>query len=797
MFKNNLKITLRLFSRNKAYTLINVLGMSTGLAISMLIFLYAKFELSYEKYNPLSDRLVRITMDYMDGETIVEQDCETYPPLGPKMTSEFSEIADFTRVYQIPDKTLKIGQNFYRESKIFAADHSFFKLLHYPLIHGDPDQVFLKPNEIVLTESIALKFFNRTDIIGETIEWEGKMPFQVTGIIRDSPSDTHLKINLLISYPTMLSAFGERIDNWSGNNTLTYLLLHEKVEYDNFTNNLNAFNTQLLDQELIENERVIAQPIQDIHLYSNKSFEVEMNGDASSVFILLGVAFLVIVIAVVNYINLSTAKSLDRAKEVGIKKVIGSSLFQLRTQFFTESFIINVFAGLVAIGIIVLLQGRFRLMAGLPENVNFLTDGIVWGILASIIVVSSILSGIFPAFILSSFKPIEVLKGEFTYSSTGSSLRKGLVIFQFSVTVFLLIQTIAAKEQLSFMREKDLGINLERTIVIRAPQIEQPSENYKTFKNQLLSNTQFQSVSMSTCVPGLPASEMSTTTGINLVEVIEDHNYNFYIYDVDEDFLSTMQMELKAGVNFLADSKNEETVLVNEEAISLWGIPSAEKAIGKKIDMWGRQRIIGGVIKNFHQASAKSAHIPIIFLYRSRFSDFASIRFAPGDVKHKIEVVRKTYEGLFPNSPFNYFFLDQEYDKQYRADEQFQQVFGTLTGLAILIAMLGLFGLVSFTVAKRTKEIGIRKVLGANLSHIILLLSKDFVSLILISMLISIPITYFLVQQWLERYAFRIDLNVWLFLVPSLMVLVISMITISGKTLRISTQNPVSSLRDE
>ncbi len=797
MLKNNFKITLRIFKRNKAYTIINVLGMSTGLAISMLIFLYSKFELSYEQYNPLSDRIVRVTMDYMDGETVVEQDCETYPPLGPIMTREFPEIENFTRAYPIDEKTLKVADNFFRESNIYAADHSFFELFDYPLIYGNKDQVFLKPNEIVLTESTAKRFFNRTDVIGETIEWEGKMPFQVTGVIPNSPSNTHLKVNLLISYPTMVSVFGERDENWNGNNTLTYLLLHENVVYEHFLDNLHSFNAQLHDQGIIKDEQIIAQPIQAIHLYSNKSFEVEKNGDASSVFFLLGVAFLVIISAIVNYINLSTASSLDRAKEVGVRKVIGSSIAQLRFQFFTESFVINVFAGLVAIGFIVLLQGRFRLMAGLPENVNFLTDGVVWGILVSIIIVSSVLSGIFPAFILSSFKPLQVLKGEFAFSSTGSLLRKALVIFQFSVTVFLVIQTLVAKEQLSFMRNIDLGLNIEQTLVVRAPQIEQPPANYQTFKDQLLSNSLFQSVAMSTCVPGLPSSQMSTTTGINLVEMIEDHNYNYYIYAIDEDFLATMHMDLKAGRNFLPEGKNDGSVLVNEEAIALWGIPNAEEAIGKKIDMWGEQRVIRGVISNFHQASAKSAYIPIIFFYSSGFSELASIRFTPGDIKHKVEVVRKTYEALFQNSPFNYFFLDQEYDKQYRADEQFRNVFGTLTVLAIMIAMLGLFGLVSFTVAKRTKEIGIRKVLGANLFHIVLLLSKDFVSLILLSMLISIPVTYYLVEQWLERFAYRIELGAELFVIPSLMVLVISVITISGKTFRISAQNPVTSLRDE
>lgn len=771
--------------------------MSVGLAISMLIFLYSKFELSYEKFNPLSDRVVRITMDYLDGETVVEQDCETYPPLGPKMAREFTEIEDFARAYQIDGKTLKVGDKFFRESRIFAADHSFFKVLHQPLVYGDPNKIFLKPNEIVLTETTARKFFNRTNVVGEIIEWEGKMQFIVSGIMKDSPPNTHLKVNVLISYPTMVSSFGEREDNWNGNNTLTYLLLGENVDYEKFMSNLSAFNKSLVDQEFIENEQVIAQPIRDIHLYSDKSFEVEKNGDATSVFFLLGVAFLVIVIAIVNYINLSTAKSLDRAKEVGIRKVIGSSLTQLRAQFFTESFIINLMAGIVAVSFIVLMQGRFRSMSGLPESTNFLTDGSVWLILATIIILSSILSGIFPALILSSFKPIKVLKGEIGFSSAGSYLRKALVIFQFSITVFLLIQTLAAKEQLSFMRKIDLGFNLEQTIVIKAPQIDQPPENYQTFKDQLLSNTQFQSVSMSTCVPGLPSNQMSTTTGINLVNALERHNYNFYIYGIDEDFLSTMQMELISGENFFADSKNEGIVLVNEEAVRLWSISNSEEAIGEKIDMWGQQRIIGGVVKNFHQASAKSAIIPIIFFYNSGFNELASVRLSSGDIPKKVEAVRNTYESLFPNSPFNFFFLDQEYDKQYRNDEQFQQVFGTLSGFAIFIAILGLFGLVSFTVSKRTKEIGIRKVLGANVSRIILLLSKDFISLIMLSMILSIPITVFLVDQWITRYAFRIKLEAWLFALPALIVLILSMVTITLKTIGISMQNPVTSLRDE
>jgi len=797
MLKTNFKVSVRVLKRNKIYAFINVLGMSVGLALSLLIMLYAKFELSYEDYNPYADRLVRITIDYLDGETVIDQDCETYPPLAPRLATEIPEVAEYVRVYHIDEISVQVEDEAYRESRIFAVDSSFFRLFNYPLLYGNPQNIFTKPFEIVLTETLARKYFNRVDVVGESLLInDSKDPIKIVGVIKDSPANTHLKFDMLASFETMY-ALGDKPDNWNGNNTFAYLLLKDKSYYDAFAAKLVAMNELLHKEEKMLEERAIAQPINDIHLYSDKSFEPEKNGDATSVFFLMGVAALVIFIAIVNYINLATSRSLDRAKEVGVRKVLGSSATQLRLQFLIESLLINVFAGVCATLIILITLSDFKNMAGLPMNLALFEDPFYWTALLAVILFSSFLSGVFPAFILSSFKPVAVLKGKFSQFGKGALLRKGLVIFQFAITVFLLVQTLTADQQLKYLKAKDLGLNIERTIVVKSPNNDEKAANYVTFKEELLQQSQFQSVALSSCVPGMPSHQMSTTTGIQLAEALEEHNNNFYIYWIDADFLSTMQMELKSGDNFLPDSENENMVLVNEEAIRIWGIPNAESAVGKKLDFWGRQPTITGVIKNFHQASAKSKHIPMIFLYGGGFDELASIRTTPGDIKAKLNLVEEIYRSTFPNTPFNYFFLDQEYDKQYRADEQFQKVFGTLTGFAILIACLGLFGLVTFTIAKRKKEIGIRKVLGAKIWQIIILLSKDFVNLVAIAMVIATPITFFIISSWLERYAYRIDMHPWLFIIPVALVLLISLFTILTKTWQISNMNPVNSLRDE
>ena len=798
MLRNNLKISFRMLTRKKFYTTINIVGLSCGFAIVMLISLYVRFELSFENENPLSDRLVRITMDYLNGETVIDQDAETYHPMGPRILSEFSEIENFVRAYPVTNATIKAGDEFLSQDGIFAVDTSFLHLFNYSLLSGNRDEVLIKPYEALLTKSLALKYFGKTDVVGESI-WISRfnMVFKIAGLVADPPPNTHMKFNMLLSYSSLRAAFGERGYAWDNNNAYTYLLLSDAKQYQTFSNQLRLFNERLHAEGKILNERVIAQPVKDIHLYSHKSFELEQNGDADAVFFLLGVAILVIVIAVVNYINLSTASSLDRAKEVGIRKVIGSTLNQLRARFFTESFLINIISGFIAVGLVVVLLPGFRLLAGLPPDFHSWGDLVFYTTIILSILVSTILSSVFPAFILSGFQPIATLKGKLTRSKGGVVLRKVLVTFQFSITIFLLIQTFTAERQLTYMREKELGLDIERTIVVRSA-ANMSTENYQLLKDNLLMHSQFQSVALSSCVPGQPTSEMgSTNVGVNVVGSTKEQSYNFYITFIDADYLPTMKITLIAGENFLASNTNQEQILVNEEALRLWDITNSQAAIGQRINLWGSQRTIVGVIGNFHQSSPKSPYLPMIFMHTEGKNKLASIRVANGSLQENLNVIRDIYASVFPDSPFDFFFLDQEFDKQYRSEEQFQQVFGTLTVFAILISCLGLFGLVSFTVANRTKEIGIRKVLGANATQIVALVSKDFVALVLLAMIISTCITFFLIQAWLERYAFKIDLNPWLFIGPSVIVFMISMLIIVTRTVSISLVNPVNSLKED
>jgi putative ABC transport system permease protein len=803
MYKNYIKIALRVFNREKSFTFINILGLAIGLAVTLLIIQYVRFELSYENTNKNADNIVRLTMDYLDGGSVITQDCETYPPIGPRITAELPEVKNFTRAYGLgdPDANFKIGDQPFLVDKVYAADPSFFSIFDYPLLHGSREGIFDEPYQIVLTESIAKRFFNRVDVVNETIiipQSKKDLPFKVVGVVPNSPLNTHFKFNVLISYPTMKAEWGEKDDNWNGNNTYTYVELAENTDYERFTTALASFSRQLNEEKKIENEAVIGQKIADIHLYSKKTFEPENNNDATTVFFLLGVAFLVIISAFVNYINLATSKALDRTKEVGVRKVVGSSKGQLRAQFLTETALINLFAGIFALIFISLFKNKFLELSGLPINFPIFEDPFFWLTLIIFIVLGILLSGAYPAIMLSSFKPSAVLKGSYTHSAKGVFLRKSLVVFQFAITIVLLIQTYTVFEQLNYMRAIDLGLNVDQTVVIKAPASNDNNQTYNAFKQELLNQANIKAVSFSGAVPGQSTSQFSTTSGINLSNAAVQHNYNFYIDAIDDDYIPLMGMELLAGENF-KEKVNKEPghLIVNEEAIKLWGIPNPEAAIGQKLDFWGRSWMIQGVLKNYYQVSPKSPHVPIILRQTNSFSTLASIQFSNEDARAQIATIENIYKQNYPNSPFSFFFLDSEYDKQFKADERFRDVFSVLTVVAIIIACLGLFGLASFTVAKRTKEIGVRKVIGASTFDIMVLLTSDFVKTVSIALLIGIPCTYFLIKNWLNNFAVRIDMDWWLFVLPALLVLILVIASLGLKTISTAMANPVECLKEE
>jgi putative ABC transport system permease protein len=458
---------------------------------------------------------------------------------------------------------------------------------------------------------------------------------------------------------------------------------------------------------------------------------------------------------------------------------------------------INVVSAVFAAALVTAALPSFQRMAGLPADFHALADPTFYLIVVVGVLMTSVLSSIFPSLILSGFHPMKALKGKFSRSAGGVYLRKVLVVVQFSITMFLLVQTFTASRQLDYMRTKDLGLDAEQTIVVRTAASGE-SKNYQVFKDRLQVHTDVESVSFSGCVPGLPTSEMgSTNIDVTLVGGAKSESYNFYITWVDADFLSTMKMKLAAGSDFVASDKSEKKILVNEEAIRLWNIPDAVTAVGQKINLWGAQREIVGVIKNFHQISPKEAYLPMIIFHQEGSNKLASVRVKPGEIAKEIALIKDVYQSVFPGSPFEYFFLDEEFDRQYRADEQFERVFQTLTTFAILISGLGLFGLVSVAVANRTKEIGIRKVLGATVQQILSLVSRDFIGLVALSVLVSTVLTYFVVDQWISRYAFRINLGADLFILPALFIITLSVMTVVARTLRAAMMNPVSSLKED
>lgn len=795
MFKNNFKTIFRIIRREKLYTGINVIGLTTGLSVALLILAYVHFEFSYENRNPNAGRVSRITIDYLDGETLIDRDAESYHLLGPMMKEEFPEVADFARAFRMTESVLKIDEDHYRAARIFSVDHSFLSLFGYNLIQGDGNTALMNPLEAILTESAAMKYFGTTDVIGETM-WASVVNnrLKIVGVTRDSPTNTHLKFDMLFSYNTMKETLEKRDSPWNSNDTFTYLLLNDESMHNTFSQSVQRLSERLVKEEKIENERVVAQPMEDIHLHSHKSYEIEANGNARIVLFLFAVGLLVIIIAIVNYINLATAKSMDRAKEVGIRKVIGSTSNQLKVRFFVESFVINMFSALFSIITIYLVLPQFKLLAGLPADFNLFQNPLFWTVFGGLVAFSTLLAGSFPAFILSSFKPIAVLKGKFSHSARGIFLRKTLVVFQFSIAIFLLIQTLTSAKQLEFMQAKDLGLDAERMVVVSAPATAGEMKSFKVFRDELLNNSAFQSAALSTTVPGQSTSSMGSTTGINLVNALQEHNFNFYIYHTDHHFVPGMGFEILAGQNFI-DGPNKNRVIVNEEAIRLWGIQNPEDAINQKVKFWGEERTIIAVLKNFHQTGVKSEHIPIIFRY-GNFGDFVSIRTSPGDIRAQLGQIETLYKSSF-DSPFEYFFLDQKFDEHFRSDQQFQTVFSILSLFALLITCLGLFGLASFTVAKRRKEIGIRKVLGASVTQMVTLLSSDFLRLISIAALLALPLTYLIINNWLSTYAYHIDITLWLFAGPATLVLTVAFITIFSRTLRVSEMNPVSSLRDE
>jgi putative ABC transport system permease protein len=805
MFTNYFRIAWRTLRKNIVFSYINILGLAMSMAAFLFIAQYIRFERSYEDFHANAGNIFRITTEFYNGSEYVVTDCETYAPLGPLLKEKMPEVIDFVRLYGIDGFTgVKAGNKNFLESGIYWADASALTVFTYKVLSGNAKAALTAPFEVVLTESMARKYFGRTNITDESIEI-GKNIYRIKAVIADVPPNTHLKFSFLLSRLSLRTLKPRYTDDkWNNNNEFTYVLTVPGT-------NLAAFNKKLFTlwstelKHIVEQERFVAEPIKDIHLYSNKSYEPEPTGNAKVVNYFTLIAIFIIAIAWVNYINLSTARAVERAREVGIRKVMGSLKKQLVIQFLSESVIINVIAGLVALVLFQLAFPFFRDLSGQPLPLNLMGDRLLWLLLSGLIGVGSLLSGIYPAFVLASFNPAAVLKGKFYASTHGRVLRKGLVIFQFSATVVLLICMGTVYLQVKYLRNYDLGMNINQTLVLTGRQVNVPDSLFKltsqTLKTELLKNPQISSVSRAESLPGLDMQELSTTSIVRMGESKQaERGYLYYFIAVDADFVPSMNMQLVAGRNFENGIPNNDAVIINEEAVKSLGFTSAEQAVGSKITFRTNSKADGstiiGVLKNFYFRSPKDPHLPMLFYYGEP-ADYFAVEVKSKNMSETIASIQAVWNKVYPNSVFNYFFLDEKYDQQYRADTQFGKVMGAFSMLIIFIACLGLFGLSSYTITQRTKEIGIRKVLGSSIAGIVRLLSLDFARTVFIAALIALPLAYFLMEEWLSNYAIRIDVNAWVFLVAVVVIMVLAMITVSFQTIKTATANPINSLKQE
>ena len=809
MLRNYLKIAYRNLLKNKVFSLINILGLAIGMAACLLILQYVSFEMNYDNFHEKRDRIYRVGVAwyYPNGE-LEEKDAGNFGAAGPAMKSELPEVEAFARFRPWFGNTLiKYEDITLPQERIYFADPSVFTIFSFPVLQGDAVKGLEEAHSAVLSASAARKYFGEENPIGKVIELKQDSTlrlFTVKAVFQDVPVNTHFTFDVLLSYQT-LGKFAET--DWGFSIVHTYLLLQPHTNLtalqEKFQPLLHKYRETKMENAVGE-VQFILQPLRDIYLYSDLRDETAATGKGRTLYFLVLVGILILLIAYANYINLSTARAMERAKEIGVRKVVGASKSALIRQFLLESLMLNALAVMLAVTLAQVLQWPFSRITGQHVDFSQQYPFVFWLLLLGFFMMGSLVSGMYPAFVLSSFKPVAVLKGRFASTTKGSLLRKYLVVFQFTISVVLMAGTLLVYQQLTFMRTQELGIDVSQMVILKAPIVTDSTFSQKTevFKNTLLSSPGILQVTASTEVPGRHISWSNDL--IHRKDIPAEYITSNYILGVDYDFVATYDLQIIAGRDFDARfGTDKKGLIINEKAAYLMGFESPEAAIDQPM-VWDYQKdedendfTIIGVVKNFHQLGLQHAYDPMILTLEHQQESFYSCKVQGENVTATLQSIQQVYKEFFHDNPFDYFFLDEFFDQQYKADQQFGKVFLLFSGLAIFVACLGLLGLVAFTTSQRTKEIGIRKVLGASIQSIVALLSKDFIKLIFVASVLALPIAYWVMQQWLENYAFRIDIGWWLLLVPVIMVLLIALLTVSFQTVKAALENPVKSLRYE
>jgi len=802
MIRSYLLSALRNLKKTKLFTLINVLGLTMGMSACLFILYFVNYEKSYDRFHENSDRIYRLRYERADQDGQAVRFASCCPPAGLRIRELYPEIEKVARLFRYR-ASVSHAENRFIEERMYFAEADFLAIFKYEFSSGDPANGIKQPNRAFISEATARKYFAGKNPIGQTISVDKKVDYQVTGVFKDIPQNSHLKFDILLSYANIIDLYGKDIeDSWGDSGWFTYLLLRSQADPSAFEKKLPAlveaeFGNVLRAYNLTCDLKL--QPLRDIHLTSNFQQEYEVNGDLGTVNFLSLIAIFIIAIAWANYTNLSTARSLARAKEVGIRKVAGARRGQLMAQFFLETVLINLLAMILTLLAVKLFLPLFRQITGTPLAYGIWTQQWFWLTVLAMLLAGVFLSGLYPVLVLSSFQPVNVLKGKVGNAVRGMNLRRVLVVFQFVMALGLLISTFTVFRQISFMKNQNLGFSMENKLVIRAPRVRRTSfgSSLQTFKQQLLKNSEISGFCVGTDVPG---RQVWWDAGA-IRRVGTDDNKNYQIVGIDYDYVKVFDLKFVAGRNFAKEYPADKSALIlNETAVKWLGFQSSAAAIGQRVIYWDDIFEVVGVLADHHQQSLKQAFEPHIFRFMPEGRDVRGLfvlKLNTREMASTIREIRRLYDQFFPDNPFEYFFLDDYYNQQYKADELFGKVFALFSFLAIVVTSLGILGLSSFMALQRTKEIGIRKVLGASTPRIIFLLAKDFLQLLSISFAIALPISYFFISHWLRSFAVRTDLSAGLFLYPLAMVSLVTTITICSHVIKAAMANPVESLKYE
>jgi len=804
MLKNFIKVAFRILLRNKVFSVINILGLYIGITASLLILNYVNFEESFDKFNKDYDRIFRLRYERTsnNGESVKFASC--CPPAAPIIRQEFPEVEKIGRIFK-SRAAVSYGNKSFLETRIFYAEPEVLEILNYNFIEGNPLKDLNERSKAFISESYARKYFGDENPIGKKLSVDKNTDYDIAGIFKDVQSNSHLKFDILLSFKNLDTKYDpERLNSWGETGFFTYLRL--KPGYD-----LNLLKKKIAD--LVEREagelfryydlkaELPLQPLTDIHLNSNFMQEYETNGDIGVLKILFFIAILILIIAWVNYINLSTAQSLGRAKEIGLRKVIGATKKNLIVQLFTEVITINLIAVILSFFFIFISLPLLNKITGMTNEFYIFSQLWFLPTLSIIILFGILLSGSIPVLIISSFKIVDSLKGKIGQKPGGVGLRKYLVIAQFIVAIVLLTATFTVFRQINFMKNQNLGFEKENVLVFQQPRIRDESigEKMQTFKHQLLQNNIVTKISCATEVPGRQV--LWDAGGIHRAGADKGESRNYQIVGIDDDFIPLFNLELLAGRNFSKEFITDKMGLIlNQTAVKWMGFKDATSAIGQKVNYWEEIFTIVGVIKDYHQESPKLEIEPHIYRYlphgRSSLGVFAS-KVNQGNFQNSLQAIKENFTAFFPGNPFEYFFLDEYYNQQYEPDLKFGEIVQLFTGLAIFITVIGLFGIALYTTGRRTKEIGVRKVLGSSVAGIVFLLSKEFIKWIVIANVIAWPIASYFLSKWLSGFAYRIDIGIWVFILSGFLALFIALASVSYQSLKAALANPVDSLRYE